>query len=122
MRKLLKSILSQNNEDRHIELYRNLIRREAKIGGRLFGPAPAGTQREFFCLDRHTWVWHEEWTDNSGQRRIRNMRYSVRPDTILKTQDGKTYQALTPEEAERLYQAAQAYRQQVRRELYPMVA
>ena len=39
---------------------RQLIELESEIGRELFGPIPAGHQRDFFCLDAHTWVWHEE--------------------------------------------------------------
>ena len=119
---LLKGLLTARSEDRRAELYRNLIRREAKIGGKLFGPLTPGAEREFFCLDRHTWIWHEEWTDASGQRQVRTTRYNVRPDRIIKTQDGNTYYAVLPSEANKLYQAAKVYRQRVMSELYPMAA
>ena len=59
-----------SQEDRRAELYRNLIRHEAKIGGILFGLVPEGGRREFFCLDARTWVWHEEWIDENGQYRF----------------------------------------------------
>jgi hypothetical protein len=97
-----------------------LLRREAKIGGRLFGPPPAGGRREFFCLDEHTWVWYEEWLDGSGQRHIKTTRYDVRPTGVLKSQNGY-YQRLEREEAERLLAAARLYRDKVRAELYSFV-
>ncbi len=116
-KKLLKNITSQRDEDRRADLYRNLIRHEAKIGGQLFGPVQSGVHREFFCLDEHTWVWHEEWTDKNGQQQIRTTRYDVRPNGILKAQDGQ-YQAVKPEEATKLYEAAKLYQQRVETELY----
>jgi len=109
---------AQRHQDREAELFRNLIRREAKIGGEIFGPVPKGGKREFFCLDQHTWIWHEEWIDESGERRIKTTRYDIRPDGILKAQDGQTYQHVTIQEAERLLQAAKVYERRVRNELY----
>ena len=71
--KLLSSITAHQHADRKAALYRNLIRHEAKIGGQLFGPVPKDGRREFFCLDRHTWVWHEEWVDANGDRPFRTL-------------------------------------------------
>ena len=117
-KKAIAALTAQRQEERRAELYRNFIRREAKIGGQLFGPVPAGSRREFFCLDEHTWVWHEEWLDKTGTRQSKTTRYDVRPDGILKAQDGQHYQQVTPEEARNLYEAAQQYEQRVRSELY----
>lgn len=116
--KFLKAITGSNAEARKAELYRNLIRHEAQIGGKLFGPVPAGGKREFFCLDRRTWVWHEEWTDEQGQHRSKTTRYDVRPNGILKAQDGSSYQYVSKEEAEHLRDAAVLYEQKVNSELY----
>jgi hypothetical protein len=108
----------QRQQDREAELYRSLVRREAKIGGEIFGPVPAGGRREFFCLDEHTWIWHEEWIDTNRQRRIKTTRYDIRPTGILKAQDGQTYQHVSLEEAERLLQAAKVYETRIKSELY----
>lgn len=118
IKKLFQGVLDQRDTQRREQLYRNLIRHEAKIGGKVFGPIPKGVRREFFCLDQHTWVWHEEWTDSKGQRQIKTTHYSVRPDTILKTQDGKRYQPISRKEALRLAQAAQLYQNRIEKELY----
>lgn len=108
----------QRREDREAELYRSLVRREAKIGGEIFGPVPNGGRREFFCLDEHTWIWHEEWVDATGRRRIKTTRYDIRPTGILKAQDGQTYQHVSIEEAKRLLQAAKVYEKRIKSELY----
>jgi hypothetical protein len=105
---LLPKILPQNDKQRRADVERQLIRQEAVIGGRLFGRLPKDRHREFFCLDAHTWVWHEEWQAN-GQRQVVTTRYTVRPDGILKSQNGQPYQAVTRDEARNLYQAAQMY-------------
>lgn len=96
---------------------RNLIRREAKIGGQLFGAVPTGVKREFFCLDEYTWVWHEQWVDTLGKNHSVSTRYDVRPSGVLKSQNGH-YQPLKASEALHLRDAAHAYQKRVMRELY----
>ncbi len=118
IKKLLNSVISQRATDRRAELYKNLIRHEAKIGGELFGPVPEGVRREFFCLDEHTVIWHEEWLDNNKKRQIRTTRYDINPQGILKAQDGRGYQRVTVEEAGRLYEAVKLYGQRINKELY----
>jgi hypothetical protein len=120
-RKLLDSITGQRTLDRQAQLYRNLIRHEARIGGQLFGPVPKGGRREFFCLDEHTWVWHEEWTDRNGQHQLRTTRYDVRPNGILKAQNGQ-YQPVSYDEAKHLQEAAKLYQQKIQSEIYSFVA
>lgn len=116
---LFRNIAAQRQEERKAELYRNLIRHEARIGGTLFGQLPKGRRREFFCLDERTWVWHEEWLQN-GRVMTQTTRYDVRPTGILKSQ-GNAYQAVSKEEAKRLYAVAKAYRNKVFAEMYSAV-
>jgi hypothetical protein len=120
MSKLLDFILGQNAQQsaqrRRAEAYKSIIHREAKIGGELFGPIPKGTRREFFLLDERTWVWHEEWTDATGHHVV-TTRYDVRPNGVFKSQGHNSYQALSPEEARNLYNAAKLYYQRVMPEL-----
>ncbi|MDQ5886673.1 MAG: hypothetical protein QG628_1070 [Patescibacteria group bacterium] len=116
--KIFRTILGSNQQERQAELYRNLIRHEAKIGGTIFGPVPKGGRREFFCLDQRTWVWHEEWIDENGQHKSKTTRYDVRPNTILKAQDGSHYQQVGPEEAQHLREAVVLYEKRVKAELY----
>lgn len=108
----------KTEESRSTKLARDLLRHEAKIGGELFGPVPPGGKREFFCLDTHTWIWHEEWRDNKNNLQSRTTRYDVRPTGIVKTVDGKHYQKLTKEESARLRKAAELYEQRVNNEIY----
>jgi hypothetical protein len=119
--KLFKPSNRQRQASRQAELYRNLIRHEARIGGKLFGKIPDGTRREFFCLDGRTWVWHEEWNDASQKRQSRTTRYDVRPNGIFKDQEGQPYQLVSLDEARNLYQAALLYEQMVNDELYNFV-
>jgi hypothetical protein len=117
LKRILKLATAQRQEERKAELYRNFIRHEAKVGGKLFGPTPPNVRREFFCLDERTWVWHEEWVDQNGEARVQTTRYDVRPDGILKSQHGK-YQQVGPDEARRLYAAVKMYNKAVDREVY----
>lgn len=105
IKRLLDSILREREQKRRTELNLNLIRHEAKIGGQVFGPVPKGHRREFFCLDRHTWVWHEEWIDTSGARQIQTTRYDVRPGSVFKSQNGQ-YKKVSNSELKRLQEAA----------------
>ena len=110
---MLPKITPRSDDQRRAQLERNLIRQEAEIGGELFGPVPKGHHRQFFCLDEHTWVWHEEWRDQKGNPKAVTTRYEVRPSGILKAQDGHAYQNLTRDEARNLYNATKIYRQRV---------
>lgn len=120
MVKFLPKIFTQSDEQREVNVERNLIRWEAKIGGKLFGAVPKGHHREFFCLDEHTWIWHEEWLNN-GQRQVITTRYDVRPNGVLKSQGGQGYQRLSRDEARNLYRAVELYRQRVTAEYQRML-
>lgn len=113
MASFLPKIQPRTTDDRQERARRALLQKEAEIGGRLFGPLPAGRRRQFFCLDERTWVWHEEWLDAHKQRRSITTRYDVRPDGILKVQDGQLYQRLSRNEARNLYRAIKLYQQRV---------
>ena len=110
---MLPKILPRSNEERRLAFERDLMRKAAKIGGQLFGPVPKGHDRQFFCLDEHTWVWHEEWVDQNGQRKSVTTRYDVRPNGVLKSQGTGTYRRLSRDEARNLYNATRLYAQRV---------
>ena len=116
--KILKATGVQRQEDRDAKLYRDLLKHEAQIGGALFGPLPEQGRREFFCLDQYTWIWYEEWVDKHGVHKSRTTRYNVRPDSIVKIQDGKRHKLISKEEAARFYDAVQAYERRVKHKLY----
>ena len=96
--KIFGSILPKNTEQVRAEAYREAIREEAKMGAKVFGPVPPNVRREFFCLDEHTWVWHEEWTENGATKSV-TTRYDVTPNGIFKAQDDQPYRRLEREEA-----------------------
>lgn len=119
---LFRGVLSQRRQaERDARRYRELIQREAKIGGELFGPLAPGARREFFCLDEYTWVWHEEWVDARGIRHAVTTRYDVRPNGVLKAQDGQPYHQLSPAETKSFYKAVRLYAKRVQSELYASV-
>lgn len=122
LKKLLSIIMPVDVQARSAQVYRDIIRDFARMGGMLFGPIPKGTRREFFCLDEHTWIWHEEWTDANNVRRARTTRYDIRPHGVFKAQDGMPYQPLKVEEAHRLYMAVYHYHQNVQATLSALPA
>jgi hypothetical protein len=122
LRKLMGLIMPADPQAHNDQIRRNFIRDSARMGGTLFGPIPEGTRREFFCLDEHTWVWHEEWTDANGMRQARTTRYDIRPHGIFKAQDGQPYRPLSAMEAHRLYLAAYQYQQNLHARFDPMLA
>jgi hypothetical protein len=122
IKKILSVIMPKDPAGARARAYRRAIQEEAKIGGQLFGEVPKGGRREFFCLDEHTWIWHEEWTDANNLRHARTTRYDVRPQGILKAQDGQPYQPLNKQETLHLLQAAYRYNQNLDTALAPLLA
>ncbi len=120
--KLFNLPLHKSDDEKRTEAYSEAIREEAKVGGRLFGPVPKGTHREFFCLDAFTWIWHEEWTDKRGKHQIRTTRYDVRPNGVYKAQDGQPYRPISEAEARNLLQAIEKYNEAIDAELNPLLA
>lgn len=98
---------------------RQLIRSEAKIGGTLFGEVTPTHRREFFCLDKHTWIWFEEWFDEkTGTMRYINVQYDVQPQGILKRVDGIPRGYVTGQELTHLVKSMQLYYEKVATEVY----
>ncbi len=96
---------------------KDIIHYEGRIGGQLFGPIPEKQNREFFCLDERTWVWHEEWSDKFGRRHSTTTRYDVRPNGIFKTQGNSVYRRLSDDELLNFYEAVKLYGDKVIPEL-----
>lgn len=96
---------------------RELIQRESEIGGHLFGQIPAGHHRQFFNLDRGTWVWYEEWYEGSTHLN-RTTRYEIHENGILKVQDGAQYYYIEGNELDNLLLAIRTYYEKVARDVY----
>lgn len=118
IKQLLNKFYSSHQKGSLARLYSNFLRHEAAIGGKLFGESAPGSQREFFCLDQYTWIWHEEWTGSHGKLQHRTTRYDIRPSGILKAQDGQGYQRVSVGEALRLRDAVKLYQYRVNNDLY----
>jgi hypothetical protein len=119
---LLNNISAQRKDRRKTDAYRAVMQYEARLGGELFGPIPKGNRREFFCLDERTWVWHEEYTDENGQRQIITTRYDVRPGGILKSQGTNSYVGLSNSEERHFRQAVRLYHEKIGGELRRLAA
>ena len=98
---------------------RQLIQRESEIGAQLFGPIPPHHTRQFFNLDRTTWVWYEQWTDqDTGKKQELITKYEVHPSGILKVQEGARYTFITGAELDNFVMAVQLYYERIMREVY----
>ena len=118
---LLPKIFPRDPAAQAVQIEQSLIRMEAKIGGEIFGPVPKGHRRDFFCLDRHTWIWHEEWKDAKGNNNVITTRYNIRPSGVLKSQNNQPYQPLSFSEARNLYKSTELYRNRVNTEYQRML-
>ncbi|HEY1645881.1 MAG TPA: hypothetical protein VGF75_05945 [Candidatus Saccharimonadales bacterium] len=106
---ILPKILPRNDAQRAADIERQLINFESQFGRNLFGPIPKNHHRDFFCLDEHTWIWHEDWLDDKGNRVVLSTRYVVRPDAVIKSQNGQAYQKVEDEEFRHLFLAIKKY-------------
>lgn len=97
---------------------RELLTLESEVGSKLFGPVAPGRRREFFCLDEQTWIWHEEWIDESKKLQISTVRYEINEHGVLKVQEGARYSYLEGEELQNFGVAIRMYYEQVAREVY----
>ena len=96
---------------------RDLIDAESAIGRQLFGEIPAGRQRDFFCLDENTWVWHEEWKEGR-ETKTQTVRYELRGDNIVKITGNGEYSSVRGAELANLMLAIKLYYEQVLRSVY----
>ncbi|MBP9738709.1 hypothetical protein KBD20_03400 [Candidatus Saccharibacteria bacterium] len=87
-----------NGTHHYSRIERDYIAKEAEVGAWVLGDIPAGHTRKFFCLDTHTWVWHEQWTDQEGNVRTSHVQYDIRTDGILKRVNGGSSSKLSGQE------------------------
>lgn len=85
-------------------LQREFIRRELQVTSDIFGETPKGIERKFFCLNKHTWIWHE---NDHGQQTV--TKYTIRPGEIVKSVNDESYRRVSVEEAQRFAQATRLY-------------
>lgn len=98
--------------------YDDLVNAESELGRTLFGPIPAGHQREFFMSRDNTWIWHENWINQSGVPSQITLRYEVRPNGVFKKTEGGTYQKIDGDELNNFRLAAKSYLNLVKSKLY----
>lgn len=106
-----------NDDRKQLNITRDLLRREAEIGGSLFGPVPKGNKRQFFQLQKHTWVWVEQYTVD-GQQRTKTTKYLMKPTELLKSVDGSHYERTSIQEARHFEKAVHLYVERVNSEMY----
>ena len=98
--------------------YDDLVNAESQIGRTIFGPIPAGHQREFFKSKQNVWIWHESFTNNLGQLEEMTIRYEVRPNGVFKKATGGSYKRLEGAELDNFRKAAKTYLTLVKTKLY----
>ena len=98
--------------------YDDLINAESALGRTIFGPIPAGHQREFFELKRNVWIWHESYSDQTGRPQNLTIRYEVHPSGVYKSQNGSDYKKITDSELSNFRQAAATYLNIIKTKLY----
>lgn len=100
------------------EIEQDLMRKELEVTRGMFGTLKEGTKRDFFCLDEHTWIWYEEWMDEQGRRRQMTTRYMIRPNEVVKSQNGGAYKRLSYKELLSFQSAIETYTSTIKQRLY----
>lgn len=98
--------------------YSDLLTAESAIGRTLFGPVPAGRQREFFTAQKNVWLWYESWTDAAGAFHDMTIRYEVRPAGVYKLPSGGVYTRIEGAELDNFANAVRSYYGLVKARLY----
>ena len=115
----LTSVLKKKNRPLKKFTERELIQLESEIGATIFGEKPAHvTRREFFNLDKDTWIWYEEIVDKDGKKQELTTRYEVQPKGILKVQPNYRYSYLEGDELQNFVLAVKENYERVSRDLY----
>lgn len=110
----LRGIIAPKKNLRTLE---DKINAESELGRTIFGPIPAGHQREFFEHKKNVWVWHESWRE-LGQPKEVTLRYEVRPNGVFKTMNNGHYAKLEGAELANFRTAARSYLQLIKTNLY----
>ena len=102
---------------KHLKTFEDKINAESELGRTIFGPIPAGHQREFFEHRKNLWIWHESWTDSEGYKEL-TLRYEVRPTGVYKTVNHSPYVKLAGAELDNFRHATRRYLELIKTELY----
>ncbi len=106
---LLPKLPSKSNTER---IHREILETESKVGAEIFGPIEKGRQRSFFCLNKYTWVWHEQWIENKTPKSLMTY-YHIRHNGILKSSGNQDYKPLSQNELDNFIKAAEIYEKTV---------
>ena len=98
--------------------YDDLINAESELGRTLFGPIPAGHQREFFEAKKNVWIWHESFLNETGAIQEMTIRYEVRPAGVYKKVSNGNYKRIEGQELNNFRRAAKSYLELVKTKLY----
>ncbi|MDO4746857.1 MAG: hypothetical protein Q4A70_00725 [Candidatus Saccharibacteria bacterium] len=107
-----------NNKYTNKLTYDDLINAESELGRTLFGPIPAGHQREFFEAKKNVWIWHESYLDQTGSIKEMTIRYEVRPAGVYKKVQDGIYKRIEGQELNNFRKAAKSYLDLVKSKLY----
>lgn len=119
LKKFLDRIAGEPNTIHYkSSLYDDLLSAESELGRTLFGPIPAGHQREFFKHRGNVWIWHENWLDGAGVEQEITIRYEVRPNGVYKKVPGAPYERLVGGELANFRLATRSYFDLVGSKLY----
>lgn len=98
--------------------YEDLMNAESALGRTLFGPIPAGHQRDFFKNKDNVWIWRDSWVDQvKGPQEIM-ICYEVRPTGVYKKPLNGGYQKIEGEELDNFRKAAKNYLNLIKTQLY----
>ena len=114
----LKKLLTRNSHYTNKLTYDDLINAESELGRTIFGPIPAGHQREFFMTKNNVWIWHESYLNKYGALEEMTVRYEVRPTGVFKRAGQQDYKKLEGDELMNFRKAARSYLELVKSKLY----
>ena len=98
--------------------YDELVNAESAIGRTIFGPVPAGHQREFFEYRKNVWIWHESFVNPAGAMQEMTVRYEVRPNGVYKRPGNGIYHKIEGAELDNFRKAARIYLDLIKTKLY----
>ncbi|MBQ3431080.1 hypothetical protein IJG20_03225 [Candidatus Saccharibacteria bacterium] len=93
------------------------INAESELGRTIFGPIPAGHQREFFEHRKNLWIWHESWSELGNDYRV-TLRYEVRPNGVFKMYNSSPYVKVEGKELDNFRAATKKYLELIKTNLY----
>ena len=113
-----KELLTRGSHYSNKLTYDELINAESELGRTIFGPIPAGHQREFFMTRSNVWIWHERYQDKFGAIQEMTIRYEIRPTGVFKRAGNQDYRKIEGDKLLNFRKAARSYLELVKSKLY----